>query len=78
MKNKRILAGVIAAVMLIIMLPMGIASASEVVLVDETFNNTFANDRLDINWWGKVSQEPKYKEGKLWVQAGRYRRSARC
>ena len=66
MKNKRILAGVIAAVMLMIMLPVGIASASEVVLTDIDFDNTFANDSLDTNWWGNVSQDIRWQEGKLW------------
>jgi len=51
--NKRLLALIVTTIMLTIMIPAEMTVfAGDTIIFEDTFNNTYANDGLDINWWG--------------------------
>lgn len=58
----------LAAVLLTMMLPPGFTVfAGETIIFEDTFNNTYANDRLDINWYGNQASDGRYAEGSRWA-----------
>ena len=70
MKKKRWIAGLIAAMMLTVMLPLCPASAAEISIFDWKFQNEYADDSIATNWWGQAMTEcPGYKEGEKWATA---------
>lgn len=67
MKFKKIISTTVIAAVITGIATIPAAFAAEKVIFDDTFNNTFAADSLDVNWWGKPTSDSKYNEGKKWA-----------
>lgn len=66
--NKRLLALIVTTIMLTIMIPAEMTVfAGDTIIFEDTFNNTYANDGLDINWWGNPSTDSRYAAGERWA-----------
>ena len=66
MKQKKLLSAVISAVMILMMLPAGIAFASEIIILDNVFDNTYSNDNLAKNHRGNPANDSVWNAGSIW------------
>jgi len=66
MTKKRLLAMMILAIMLFIMIPVGVVFASEVIILDTVFDNTYVKDNLAKNHNGNILNDPECSLGKRW------------
>ena len=67
MAKNRFMATLLVAVMLMLMLPVTIASAQEVVLYDDVFNNVYTNDDLSYNRYNNQGNDPEWLAGNIWA-----------